>query len=438
MTVDDSEGDINVSPERAKWQKRHLNDDTQKILEEDARYFMHQALSSPCLNVLADSEASCFEDIEGRRYLDFHGNSAHQIGYKNSTVIDAIKAQLDTLPFSPRRYTNEPAIRLAKRLTKVAPMDEARILFAPGGAEVNSMALQYARQATGRFKTISFWESFHGGTLDTISVGGEAIFRSGAGPLMPGAFHVPPPGANGSAWEESVAQIEYVMEHEGDIASIIAEPIRCTNMHQPPAAYWQAVRDLCDRNGTLLIFDEIPIGLGRSGYMFCCEYANIAPDILTLGKGLGGGVLPLAAMIARADLNVAGDRAIGHFTHEKSPVACAAGNAVLDAIENDSLVQRAVTQGDRLTNGLKKLIEKHSRAVSVRGLGLLIALELDAPSSQFADRLLYRCLELGLNFKTSGGRYVILTPPLTVSDEEVDEAIVVLDSALTDLGGEST
>ena len=109
-------------------------------------------------------------------------------------------------------------------------------------------------------------------------------------------------------------------------------------------------------------------------------------------------------MIARADLNVAGDRAIGHFTHEKSPVACAAGNAVLDAIENDSLVQRAVTQGDRLTNGLKKMIEKHSRAVSVRGLGLLIALELDAPSSQFADRLLYRCLELGLNFKTSGGR----------------------------------
>lgn len=138
-------------------------------------------------------------------------------------------------------------------------------------------------------------------------------------------------------------------------------------------------------------------------------------------------------------LNVlAGNRAIGHFTREKSPVAYAAGNADLDSIENDSLIQHAVTQGDRLTNGLKNLVEKHGRAVSVRGKGLIVALKPDASTSQFADRLLYRCLELGLNFKTSAGRYVILTPPLTVSDEEVDEAITILDTALADVSGEFT
>lgn len=438
MKYDESEGDINVSPERNEWQERHLNDETRALLEEDSRYFMHQALSTPCLNVLTNSEGSTFQDFEGRRYLDFHGNAAHQVGFNNPAVIDAIKSQLDTLPFSPRRYTNEPAIRLAKRLTDAAPMEDARLLFAPGGAEVNSMALQYARQATGRFKTISFWEAFHGGTLDTISVGGEAMFRSGAGPLMPGAIHVPPPGVQTSGWEESVAHIEYVMEHEGDIAAFIAEPIRCTNMYQPPAAYWQAVRDVCDRNGTLLIFDEIPIGLGRSGYMFCNEYTGIVPDIITLGKGLGGGVVPLAAMIARADLNVAGNRAIGHFTHEKSPVACAAGNAVLDIIEKESLVQRANSKGARFKDSLEQLVQRHDCAVNVQGMGLLLALEVESKSaeqstSELTNRLLYSCLERGLNFKTSNGRYIILTPPLTVSEDGIDEAVAIIDSALTDV-----
>lgn len=435
MKIDESEGDINASPERAAWQSRHLSEETQRLLTEDAEYFMHQALSTPCINVLSASEGSAVFDIEGRRYIDFHGNAAHQVGFRNPEVIEAIKTQLDTLPFSPRRYTNEPVIELAKRLCAKAPMASARVLFAPGGAEVNSMALQYARQATGRFKTISFWEAFHGGTLDTISVGGEAMFRSGSGPLMPGAIHVPPPGVQAQDWEDSVDHIAYVMEHEGDIAAFIAEPIRCTNMYQPPAEYWQAVRKLCDDHGALLIFDEIPIGLGRSGHFFCCEYTGIQPDIVTLGKGLGGGVIPFAAMIARADLNIAGNRAIGHFTHEKNPVAAAASLAVLNLIERDSLVDRARKYGATFREMLEGLCAKHACAVNVQGLGLLLSLELksqyeNVSTSLLTDRVLYGALERGLNFKTSNGRYLILTPPLNVSDADLEESISILDATL--------
>ena len=440
MSIDLSEGDINSSPFREEWQARCLGEDTRRLLEEDAQYFLHQALSTPCLNVLSVSEGSAVFDHEGRRYLDFHGNAAHQVGFRNPSVVKAITDQLATLPFSPRRFTNEPAIALARRLCERAPMSDARILFAPGGAEVNSMALQYARQATGRFKTISFWEAFHGGTLDTIGVGGEAMFRAHSGPLLPGSIHVPPPGVQASSWEESVSHIEYVMAHEGNIGAFIAEPIRCTNMSQPPAEYWQAVRALCDDHGALLIFDEIPIGLGRSGHFFCCEYTGIQPDIVTLGKGLGGGIVPLAAMIARADLNIEASSSIGHFTHEKNPVACAAGLAALDYIDEHGLVQCAQEKGALLLARLSELAQRHACIAAVRGMGLLLAIELDSKhaavrTEDLTDQMLYGCLERGLNFKTSGGRVIILTPPLTVSDDEIDEAVSILDDTFTAVCG---
>jgi len=335
---------------------------------------------------------------------------------------------------------------LAKRLTELAPMEDAKLLFAPGGAEANSMALQLARQATGRHKTISWWESFHGGTLDTISIGGEAMFRAGAGPLMPGAIHVPPPGAmsrflgkpcEGSV-EESVAYVDYVMKHEGDVAAFIAEPIRCTVMLQPPVEYWRGIRELCDKHGALLVFDEIPVGLGRSGYMFCSEYTGVQPDIVCLGKGLGGGVFPLAAMIAKGNLNVAAKRAIGHFTHEKNPVACAAGLATLREIEERQLVARARNAGDLLRQKLNGLKDKYPIIKDVRGMGLLLAVELchlgsGKPAVEFTDQLMYACLERGLNFKVSAGNVVTLTPPLTILDAEIEEAVGIFEAGLSSL-----
>jgi 4-aminobutyrate aminotransferase len=174
-----SEGDLNLSPLRAAWAARHVSPATKRLLEEDARCFLHQSLSTPCLNVLKSAEGAWIEDIEGRRYLDFHGNNVHQVGFAHPRVIAAIKEQLDQLSFCTRRYSCEPAIRLATKLAELAPGDLNRVLFAPGGTTAIGIALKLARVATGRFKFVSMWESFHGASLDAISVGGEAEVRCG-------------------------------------------------------------------------------------------------------------------------------------------------------------------------------------------------------------------------------------------------------------------
>ncbi|MGD8500169.1 MAG: aminotransferase class III-fold pyridoxal phosphate-dependent enzyme, partial [Phycisphaerales bacterium] len=188
-----SEGDVNISPRRKAWAKEHIDAETQHWLDLDAQYFLHQSLSTPCLNVLSGCEGINLEDLQGRHFMDFHGNNVHQVGFANRRVIDAVKNQMDKLAFCTRRYTNVPAIGLAEKLAQLAPGELNKVLFAPAGTVAIGMALKLARMATGRFKTISMWDSFHGASLDAISVGGEAIFRKDVGPLLPGTEHVPPP-----------------------------------------------------------------------------------------------------------------------------------------------------------------------------------------------------------------------------------------------------
>ena len=192
VELDRSEGDINLSPARIEFQDGYIDDETSKVLEDDAEHFMHQALSTPCINAIKSCSGPYIEDLQGNKILDFHGNSVHQVGYGNKDVVEAIKSQLDTLPFCPRRYTNDKAIALAEKLCSLAPGDLNRVLLCPGGTSAIGMALKVARMATQKFKTISMWESFHGASLDCVSIGGEAIFRKNVGPLLPGTEHAPP------------------------------------------------------------------------------------------------------------------------------------------------------------------------------------------------------------------------------------------------------
>src|SRR5437879_8923831 len=230
-----SEGDLNLSPHRRAWAGENISPATQRTLDEDAGYFLHQSLSTPCLNALESCQGAWIRDVEGRRYLDFHGNNVHQVGFGHPRVIAAIKEQLDELSFCPRRYTCETTVALAKKLTALAPGDLNRVLFAPGGTSAIGMALKLARLATGRFKFVSMWDSFHGASLDAISVGGEAVFRSGIGPLLPGCEHVPPPDNRhcpfrcGDACNLACADyIEYVLEKEGDVAAVLGRTVRVT------------------------------------------------------------------------------------------------------------------------------------------------------------------------------------------------------------------
>jgi 4-aminobutyrate aminotransferase len=439
-----TEGDINQSPGREWWVKNHISEATKRVLEEDARFFLHQSLSTPCLNVLDRVEGTTLYDLEGRAFLDFHGNSLHQVGYSNPRVIEAIRKQLDTLSFCPRRYTNLQAVGLASRLAALAPGDLNRVLLAPGGTTAVGMALKLARVVTGRFKTLSMWGAFHGASLDAISVGGEAQFRAGIGPLLPGTEHVPPaepfrcrwapPGGCEPCGLKCADFVEYALEKEADVAAVIAEPIRCTTVDLPPPGYWKRVRSACNRHGALLIFDETAVCLGRTGRMFACECFDVVPDILILGKGLGGGVFPLAAIVAREAFNVAGGMALGHYTHEKNPVACAAALAVLDCIEEDRLLPKATDKGERALDRLRNMQKAHGLIGDVRGLGLLLAAELvlpdGTPALGQADQVLYRCLARGLSFKVSSGNVLTLTPPLTVSNEELETAMDILAASI--------
>jgi len=437
-----SEGDLNLSPYRRAWTAENIAAATQRLLDEDARYFLHQSLSTPCLNALKSCRDAWIEDVEGRRHLDFHGNNVHQVGFGHSRVIAAIKEQLDILSFCTRRYTCEPAIALAKKLSELAPGDLNRVLFAPGGTTAVGMALKLARVATGRFKFISMWDSFHGASLDAISVGGEAIFRGGIGPLLPGCEHVPPPDNRhcpfrcGEFCNLACADyVAYVLEKEGDVAAVIGETVRCTPFI-PPLDYWKRIRAACDKHGTLLILDEIPTGLGRTGRMFACEHYGVIPDMLVLGKALGGGVFPLAALIAREGLNVASDKALGHCTHEKNPVACAAGLATLHIIEQERLVERARTLGDYALEQMREMAKRHTLMGDVRGLGLLMGIELlrDRKSleraTDEAEQVMYGALCRGLNFKVTMGNILTLTPPLIISQAELDQALAILNDCI--------
>jgi 4-aminobutyrate aminotransferase len=236
-----SEGDVNLSPRRSAWAENHLDENTEAMLAEDAKYFLHQSLSTPCLNAIRASEGIYLEDVQGRKIMDFHGNSVHQVGHGHPRVIAAIKAQLDTMPFCPRRYTNQVAIDLARRLVELAPGELSKVLFAPGGTSAIGMALKLARYATGRHKTVSMWDSFHGASLDAISIGGEALFRKDVGPLLPGTEHIPPPtrgkclfNCEDEQHSGCLEYLEYLFDMQGDVAALIAEPMRWTTVEPPP------------------------------------------------------------------------------------------------------------------------------------------------------------------------------------------------------------
>jgi 4-aminobutyrate aminotransferase len=433
-----SEGDANVSAERAAW-RASLSDGARAALDEDELYFLRQSLSTPCLAPIVRAEGAVLTDIDGRLILDFHGNSVHQLGHGHPKVVAAIRRQMESLPFCPRRYANATATALARRLVETAPHGLDKVLFAPSGSAAVSMALKLARYATGRHKTLSFWDSFHGANLDAIGIGGEALFRHGNGPMAPGAEHLPPVDlarrffGEDKPFERFADYVDYVLSVQGDVSALIAEPMRWTTVEAPPPDFWPRVQESCRRAGALLIFDEIPSCLARTGTLYACEQFGVTPDILVIGKGLGGGIMPLAAILAEASLDCAPEAALGHYTHEKSPVAAAAALATLDVIEQDKLIDRANELGRRGLERLRAMQARHHLIREVRGLGCYFGVEIGgADPAGSAERLMYRCLARGLSFKLGGGNVVTLCPPLTIPLNEFDEALSILEAALAE------
>ncbi|WP_069659006.1 aspartate aminotransferase family protein [Arcticibacter eurypsychrophilus] len=445
-----TEGDVNLTEERKNWNAGIKGALTNDILEKDAKYFLHQSLSTPCLDVIDSSNGIDIINLEGKIYIDFHGNNVHHLGYQNSYILERVKAQLDLLPFSPRRFTNLPAVNLAEELIRLTSGKLSRVLFSPGGASAMSMALKLARVATGKYKTISMYGAFHGASMDSISVGGEYMFRQQLGPLLPGNILVPPPDSYRGIWyndnlpEGDLAYadyVEYIIEKEGDIGAVIAETIRSTTVHIPSHGYWKRIREICDKHQVLLIMDEIPIGMGRTGSMFAYQYYGIVPDMLVLGKGLGAGIVPMAAMLCREELNVAGHVALGHFTHEKNPLGATAALAALDYMKEYNVLEHVHILELWMRSRLEGLQKQFEAIGQVRGIGLLWGIELvksretKEKDIQLAERVLYRCLKNGLSIKVSDGNVLSLYPPLIITETELSNAMMILEEAIRDAMG---
>jgi 4-aminobutyrate aminotransferase len=231
--------------------------------------------------------------------------------------------------------------------------------------------------------------------------------------------------------------VEYVLSRESDVAAVIAEPARAVP-YLPPPGFWRLVREACDRHGALLIFDEIPTGLGKTGRMFACEHDGVVPDILVMGKALGGGILPIATVIARPELDVGGKWAFGHYTHEKNPVTARAALTTIQIIEDEGLVENAARVGAAALTRLEEMRRRHRWIGDVRGRGLLLGIELvrdreaKTPDGDLAEATLYACLDRGVSLKTTMGNVVTLTPPLTISAAEMDDALGRVEAAMVD------
>jgi 4-aminobutyrate aminotransferase len=423
-----TEGDQNQSEERTRWSEALVHNET---LTRDTDLYFHQVLSTPCLDEIVHAEGPWITTASGRRLLDFHGNSVHQIGFGHPNVVRAVQYQMQSLPYSTRRYTNRTAVDLAERLVSHAPgtlRNKSRILLTPSGSAAVGIALKIAFACTGRHHTIAFDDAFHGATLDAASLSGQELFRRGMGPMLPGVIHVP-----ALSNEYSIEEIEVHLDSR-QVAALIAEPIRATCVRRIPQDLWKRVRDACDRTGTLLIFDEIPTGLGRSGTLWATEHTGVTPDLMVIGKGLGGGIIPQAAVIGRAELNEIGeipvrDLALGHYTHEKSPVGAAAARATLDTIIEEDLVSRSRDLGAWWRSELSTALHDLPAVREIRQIGLMIAIELETPL--LANRAMYEALRMGLSFKVGAETNLVLFPPLNIDTHLLDQATEIITNAIS-------
>jgi 4-aminobutyrate aminotransferase len=437
------QGDINQSALRQDYYK-NLDEETRFLIKKDAAVFLHQALSTPVMNVLSKTEGPFIYDYQGKAYLDLHGNGVHNAGFSNPYVIEKVIQQLkQSLAFTPRRYTNEPAINLAKKLAEITPAGLDRVLFCPGGSEAIEMAVMLAKQITGKWKTLSFWDSYHGTGFQSAAIGGEEHFTVGQGPMVPGAFHVEFPNYYRNPWgltntydidAEYLRQIKIILQRNPDMAAVIGEPISATPV-VPSLHYWTEVQSLCKRYNMFLIFDEIIEGFGRTGKMFASEHF-VTPDVLVLGKTLGGGLLPFAGIITKEEYNILQHRSIGHFTHEKNPLCCTAGLATIEYIEEHQLAANSCALGEYLMEQLHGLQEIYPIIGHIAGKGLHMGIDLvknrvsKERAVKEAEQIMYHCMKEGIAFKVIEGNVITMRPSLVIDKSHCDSIISVLRNAL--------
>lgn len=386
-------------------------------------------------------------DVEGRRYIDFAGGiGTLNVGHTPEAVVAAIRSQAERLIhtcFSVAIY--EPYVELARRLSTLVPGGfEKKAMFVNSGAEAVENAVKIARAFTGRPNVVAFKNSFHGRTLMGMSLTGrDRPYKTGFGPFAPGVFHAdfPYPYRDVSDDVASGAALERLLADEvpvGSVAAVVIEPVQGEGgFVVAPPPFLQALRALCDREGIVLVADEIQTGFGRTGKMFAVEHAGIEPDLYTLAKSLAAG-LPLGAVVGRADImDAPGPGGIGG-TYGGNPVACAAALAVLDLFADGSLLRRSSEIGERVMDRFRNFVDRYALVGDARGLGAMAAIELvrdrgtKEPAAAETAEIIHGCHDDGLLIIKAGAHdnVIRVLMPLVITDAQLDEGLDILEARL--------
>jgi taurine---2-oxoglutarate transaminase len=430
-----------------------------QVIDDAKRYVLHSWSVQDAVNpiAVAGGEGRYFWDYDGRRYLDFASQLVNvSIGHQHPKIVQAIKDQADKLCTIGPPMATEPRSTLARLLTEVTPGDLSMAFFTNGGAEANENAIKLARWYTGRHKIIARYRSYHGATAGAITLTGDPR-RWAAEPGIPGVVRMfdpytyrcpaghpdPCPVCTGAPHLEEILQYE----NPNTVAAVILETVTGTNgVIPPPDGYLQAIREVCDRHGILLICDEVMAGFGRTGKWFACEHWDVVPDILTMAKGINSGYVPLGAMAIREPIAewIRSRPFAGGLTYSGHPLACATGVASIEAFREEGIVEHAAEMHDAFAEGLNGLAAKHPSIGEVRGLGCFWGVELVAnretreplvpyngtgEAAAPVTRLGKAALDRGLYLMTHWN-VIMVCPPLTITREELDEGIAILDEAL--------
>ena len=389
-----------------------------------ADFFRHIAQTSPApIGVeIERAQGAWLYARDGRRYLDFiSGIGVANLGHGNPAVLEAIARQaqryLHVMVYG--EYVLDAQVKLARRLAQLLPAGLDQVYFTNSGAEAIEGALKTARKRTGRSLFVAFDGAYHGDTMGALALAGNPGFRAAFEPLPGPVRHLP------------YGEIDALEAVDANVAAVVIEPVQAeSGVRIVSVKFMHALRQRCDRAGALLIFDEVLTGFGRTGSLFALEHYGVTPDIIVLAKALGGG-LPLGAFCSSASILsvLANDPPLGHITtFGGHPLSCAAGLAALETLTREKLPERAGQTGEAIMDRLAQLASP--AVTAIRGIGLLIGIELE--SAELTRQVAAKCIESGVivNWTLNCDRVVRLAPPLTISEEEVDFALRIIEQSL--------
>ena len=391
---------------------------TKELIENEKKY-LFRTYTRPAM-VLDKGEGMKVWDLEGKQYYDFVGGIAvNALGYSHPKLVQAIKNQTEKLIHCSNLYYSEPQINLAKMLVELSCGD--KVFFGNSGAEVNEGAIKVAtkyfkNQGKDKYKIIYMKNSFHGRTIATLAATGQYKYQKDYLPLLP-KFK--------EAIFNDLESVKAAIDQE--VAAVLVEPIQGEGgINIATREFIRGLRELCDQEGILLIFDEIQCGLGRTGKIFAYQHYGVEPDILTIAKSLGAGI-PIGALIAKDKIASSFKPGDHGTTFGGNPLACAAAIANLKIIQEEGLVRKCQEKGEYFKSKLKGLKEKYPKKIKeIRGLGLMIGMELE----EEGQKIVKKCLEEGVLINCTAKKVLRFLPPLIVEKEEIDYLINVLDRVL--------